>query len=125
MGMTPKERSRQTRLRKGVRRAFAFLREAHRQPEVFRGDLLVIPLERLLEGDVEPLSRERLRLLLELRQHGPFESISRLAEAVDRPRSRVSQDLEVLGRLNLVAHEWRGRKRRVRAGSSKIVIPVG
>lgn len=122
--MSGQKRKKETKLQGGVRQAFSLLREAHREPEAFRGDLLVIPLKQLVEGDVEPLSRERLRLLMELRDHGPFDSVTELAEALDRPRSRVSQDLEVLGRMNLIARKKQGRRRQVRTAPSKIVIPV-
>lgn len=84
----------------------------------------MIPLRLLVTGGPGPLSRQRMRLLLELKRHGGYESVSELAEAVGRPRSRVSQDLELLAQLNLVQAERDGRVRRVKPGAKEIVIAI-
>lgn len=67
------------------------------------------------------LTKERMRLVLYLRENGPVDSLQALAEALGRDRSAVSRDL-VLLQHQLVTVEKVGRQKTIRALDRPIII---
>ncbi len=105
------------------------MREAQRvadiiwaSPERFRGDNIVIPFSAITRRGPSAFSRERLRVLVMLRDHGPFESLDALASALARPKARVSQDVKMLVALELVYAERHGKRKRFVADPRPILL---
>lgn len=67
------------------------------------------------------LTKERIRIVNYLREHGPVDSLQELAQALDRDRSAVSRDLVMLEH-RLVEVTKNGRQKMIRARNRPIVI---
>lgn len=89
-------------------------------PDKYPDDFVVIPLEPGLLSQI--LSRERIRLLSLLREHGPFKSVGALAKALGRSESRVSRDLMMFEGSGLVVVEREGKSKTVRATELPILL---
>lgn len=89
-------------------------------PEVDR--FVVLPFEPQIAARV--FTPERMRLLLVICEHGPFESISALAEKLHRDPSRVSRDVQDLEGLGLIEVIREGKQKRIQAYASKITMPI-
>lgn len=108
---TPEER---------IELAFRLAKEVAADPDRFPDDFIVLPLEPGMIGHL--LTDERIRLLRTLREHGPYESVTALAEAVDRDQGRVSRDLHALSEYGLVLLERTGKSKRVEASNRPIIL---
>lgn len=108
---TPEER---------IELAFELAEEVAAHPERFPDDFIVVPLEPGVFSHV--LTDERIRLLRTLRDHGPYESVTALARAVDRDQGRVSRDLHALSEYGLVLLERTGKSKRVQATNRPIIL---
>lgn len=67
------------------------------------------------------LTKERIRIVNHLREHGPVDSLQELAEALGRDRSAVSRDLVALEN-SLVEVKKIGRQKTIRATNRPILI---
>lgn len=103
-----------------IRRAFQLMRDVAAHPDHFPDRFVAIPL------DPEMISRifteERIRLLKELRERGPFRSVGKLADRVKRDETRVSRDLRFLVDAGLASTQRRGKSKEVRGTDRPIVI---
>lgn len=108
---TPEER---------IELAFELAKDVAAHPDRYPDDFVVLPLE---PGELTRLLTDaRLRLLCELRDRGPYESVTALAEALDRDQSRVSRDLKALSDMGLVLLERTGKAKRVEATDRLILL---
>lgn len=105
---------------KHIDHAFEIARDLVRQPDRYPDRFVVIPLDPAIVGRI--LSPERIRLLHTLREHGSFESINDLANALDRDQSRVSRDLEPLIAAGLARTTRHGKSKRVEAEERDVVL---
>jgi DNA-binding transcriptional ArsR family regulator len=105
---------------KHIGHAFEMARQIVREPGRYPDRFVVIPLDPAIIGHV--LSNERIRLLQVLREHGSFESVNELAQALDRDQSRVSRDLASLVELGLAHTRRHGKAKRVEADDRDILI---
>lgn len=118
--MTRKRDARSRQVRRNLRRAFALARDVVQHPEAYPERFVAIPLEP--ETVRRLLSTERVRLLRQLRDEGPFDSVGELAEALRREPTRVSRDVSALAGAGLVVVERHGKRKRVRAPRRPIVL---
>ncbi|MGB0652376.1 MAG: hypothetical protein ACPGQL_04170 [Thermoplasmatota archaeon] len=104
-----------------IRGAFDLFKHAAEHPDTLPGDVMVIPLEMLVASG-QGLSRERLRLLLALRQDGPFDSLDAVAAHLRRDKTRLSKDVRFLEGLGLVESQRQGRQKRLAAVARPLLI---
>ncbi len=104
-----------------LRRAFGILRDVAEHPDRFQGNILVLPLETLLGEDESPFSKQRLRLLMEIRKQAPH-SLDDLAQRLHREKTRVSKDVKFLEGLGLVRSRLTGKTKRIEATGQAILI---
>jgi DNA-binding MarR family transcriptional regulator len=104
-----------------IRRAFGVLRDVAKDPDRFQGDLLVLPLETLLGEEGSPFSKQRLRLLMEIRRQVP-QSLDDLAHRLHREKTRVSKDVKFLEGLGLVRSRTTGKAKRIEPTGQAILI---
>lgn len=103
-----------------IHEAFHLLRKDAKAPS--RGhDVLYLPADALLGPD-NPLSRARVTLWLAVRDHGGFDSLDALADALHRDKTHVSRDVSLLERFGLVKTVRSGRHRAVRSAAQAIEI---
>lgn len=112
--------ARRRQMERNLRRASALARDVIAHPEQYPDRFVAIPLEP--DPVASLLSRERLRLLRELRDEGPYDSVGALAKALGREATRVSRDVAVLSAVGLVLVERRGKAKRVRAVNRPIIL---
>jgi len=105
---------------RNIERAFRLMREVAKEPGRFPPRFIAIPLDPALVGTI--FTPERIRLLKELRDRGPVESMGSLAGRVHRDQTRVSRDVQFLADAGLVVTERHGKSKRVRATERPIVI---
>lgn len=67
------------------------------------------------------LTRERIRIINHLREHGPVESLQELADALGRDKTAISRDLSYL-EADLVKVEKIGRRKRISAPDKPIIL---
>lgn len=101
-------------------RAFELAREVIEDPEAFPDEFVTLPLDEELVLHV--LTRERLHLLRTVRDSGPFDSITQLADTVDRDPSRVGRDLTWLVEAGLIRLVQHGRAKQVQGTGRKILL---
>ena len=88
--------------------------------EAFREPMIIVPIEQLALDAV--LSPERVRLLQEVRAHGPFERLDDLAAALGRSKARTSQDVAMLERHGMLICKRAGRTKRIAADPRPILL---
>jgi DNA-binding transcriptional ArsR family regulator len=105
-----------------IRKARPIADRIYRHPELYPGDKIVIPLADLLGERRRGFSKQSLRVLVAIRDQGPFESLDALAEALARPKARVSQDVKMLESLELVHSRREGRRKILSADQVPILL---
>ena len=105
---------------RNLRKTRELARRVAADPDAFPDDFIAIPLDPEIISRV--FSPERVRLLKELREEGPFASVNELAEALGREQSRVSRDLNELMSAGLVETERKGKSKRVSAPDKPILL---
>lgn len=100
-------------------RALDFLRKAAQDTDAYPEDLVVMPLDYDLLAAI--LTRERVRILNHLHDHGPVGSLQELADALGRDKSAVSRDVSYLSGT-YVEEQRIGRKVELRARKTLIVL---
>ncbi len=108
------------RIDENIRKAFALARAVAREPDRFPDRFIALPLDSPTVQRL--LSTERVRLLRTVRDHGGFESVSKLAAAVRRDQGVVSRDVGLLEEAGLVVVERHGKLKSVRATERPIVL---
>lgn len=103
-----------------IRSATDFIRAVVKDPAAYPDNFISLPMDPELIATV--LSRERTRLVQYLQQHGPQNSVHRLADALHRNYASVSRDLGVLVDLGLVSTEKRGKAKEIQATGRPILI---
>lgn len=106
-----------------IRTATDFIRAVVKDPAAYPDNFISLPMDPELIATV--LSRERTRLVQYLQQHGPQNSVHRLADALHRNYASVSRDLGVLVDLGLVATQKRGKQKEIQATGRPILIMGG
>ncbi len=104
-----------------IRRAFDVFRDVAKNPDHYRGDVLVLPLETLLAEAGSPFTKQRLRLLMEIRRRAPS-SLDQLAARVHREKTRVSKDVKFLEGLGLIKSSQVGRTKRLESTGHLIIL---
>ncbi len=67
------------------------------------------------------LTRERVRLVNHLREHGPYETLQELADDLGRDKTAISRDLSYL-EATLVKVEKVGRRKRIWAPDKPVIL---
>ncbi len=106
--------------RNEIKGATDFIRAFVKNPSAYPDTFISLPMDPELIATV--LSRQRTRLVQYLQQHGPLDSVHRLADALHRNYASVSRDLGVLIDLGLVSAEKRGRTKEIHATGRPIII---
>jgi DNA-binding MarR family transcriptional regulator len=117
--MEAKQRKRMIEDNLGV--AETILQQKLRHPSSIPDEALVIPLS-LLAGGKNPLTQSRWQVLLLLREHGAYNRIQDLADALGRGKHRVSKDLDILASLGLVHKKKKGRETSVQPDLRRILL---
>lgn len=68
------------------------------------------------------LTRERMRLVMHLKRHGPCDSLRELADGLERNYSSVSRDLRELVEMGLVGSQRHGKQKRIHATGRPVII---
>ncbi len=113
--MTMEQRNRR---RGSAQAAKRLLHDLLEHPDRYPDDFVNIPLDEEVLPQI--LTPQRIRLLRVLRDEGPFDSVTSLAERLQRDVSRVSRDLTTLD--NLVELERTGKAKRVSYAGRPILI---
>lgn len=109
-----------TRVKKGIERAFEQMRAIVQDPEAFEDSAIVVVD---LASAAEVFSQERVRLLQRLRdQASGYASVTALAKALRRDPSRVSRDLDVLEKAGLVVRTRVGKAKRIEYRRGPIML---
>ena len=111
-----------TSMARAVDEAFAVVRQTLADPHAFPDNAVIIPIHSLIDDPRSPLSRERLRLLDMVRTEGPFASITLLAHALHRPRTRVGDDVGLLRAAGLLRTRRCGRDSHIEATQRIVVL---
>ena len=98
-----------------------YLQRVLENPSSLSERQVVIPMS-LMAGDASLLTQSRWRILLQLRNHGTYDRLQDLADALGRGKHRVSKDVEVLAKLGLLHKEKRGRETAVTPDERPIVV---
>lgn len=107
-------------VQRGIQDAFSLARDVIDEPEAYPDRFVSFTLAN--DAVLELLTKDRLGLLRTVRDEGPFETITRLADTLDRDPSRVSRDLTWLQEVGLVRIEKHGRSKTVESTGRKILI---
>ena len=89
-------------------------------PDHFANQFVAIPLDPKMMAGI--FTEERIRLLKELRERGPFPGVGQLAGRVHRDATRVSRDLRFLVDAGLATTRRRGKAKEVTGTDRPIVI---
>ena len=103
-----------------IRRAFQLMRDVAANPDHFPDRFVAIPLDPKMIAGI--FTEERIRLLKEIREQGPFHSVGQLASRVHRDETRVSRDLRFLVDAGLASTRRRGKAKEVSGTNRPIVI---
>lgn len=103
-----------------MQEATAFIRQVVADPTAFPRRFVSLPLDP--ELIVALLSRQRLRMVQYLREHGPVGSVEQLAADLGRNYASVSRDVGALRGAGLLESHQEGHRRRLQATRLPIVI---
>lgn len=103
-----------------IRKAFQIMREIAANPDSYPDKFVAVPLEPDIVASI--FTPERIRLLMLVREEGPYESLDALARAVHRDGAAVSRDLRILTEAGLVASRRRGRSKQIHGTRRPIVL---
>lgn len=105
---------------RNIRKAFALAKKVTEHPDEWPDRFVAIPLDAKLLHQL--LTPERIRLLNELREKGPFDSVQRLARHLRRDVTRVSRDLTALEGGGIVRLVRNGKVKKVSATRKPILL---
>ena len=110
------------KLNAAIDRAFDVFKDVMEHPEKYPADAIVVPIQALVSEKQTPFSKQRLRLLMEIRNHGAYESLDEVAAHLHREKTRVSKDVTFLEQMGLVKSTRVGRNKRLVATKRQILL---
>ena len=105
---------------KEIRASFVLARDVARDPDTYPDRFVALPVTSSVVGSL--FTRERQRLLWQLKKQGPYASLKELALALGRDATRVGRDLQPLLEVGLVKAEQNGKQKRLSATNMMLLI---
>jgi predicted transcriptional regulator len=111
---------RNAQMRESIDRAFRHIREMVEHPDKWPNESVLLTPEQASEI----FTKERARMMRALQEHQTIDSVSELADLLDRDVTRVSRDLNLLVSAGLARVERDGKAKRIRAQARPILIAI-